>query len=72
MSNCTHTEGKFHDCEYVERRNALIPVAERKANQYYPEHLRSGRSAMGPQTEARNGRDALFHAEMNRLAREEK
>jgi hypothetical protein len=30
---CNHTEGKFHDCSYVDARNRQIPAAERYANE---------------------------------------
>lgn len=28
---CIHTEGKGHDCDYVNRRNRLIPEADARA-----------------------------------------
>lgn len=29
---CKHEDGGKHDCRYVDRRNALIPIAEARAN----------------------------------------
>lgn len=30
--SCRHNEGPCHDCSYVDRRNALIPLAEASAD----------------------------------------
>jgi hypothetical protein len=30
---CTHTEGAYHDCDYVDQRDALISQAERLATE---------------------------------------
>jgi len=56
---CTHDEGKFHDCRYVDARNALIPAAEQVA--------RTAMAAMpaGPDTDVTYG--AAFLRAMNFL-----
>jgi hypothetical protein len=33
--NCSHGEGTFHDCEYVDIRNSLIPHALKIADTSY-------------------------------------
>lgn len=30
---CRHTDGPFHDCDYVTLRNKLIPIAEKLTNE---------------------------------------
>ena len=34
--NCGHWDGAYHNCEYVEARNRLIPVAEALATREVP------------------------------------
>jgi hypothetical protein len=55
---CNHNEGAHHDCAHVERRNALIPIAERIAT------IRAGT----PKTPAqRDAWSAAFLAAMDEL-----
>lgn len=58
---CSHTDGRGHDCAYVEARNKLIPIAEREADELV-------RSRLGLGGEARSAFwSRCFHDAMARL-----
>lgn len=67
MSMCSHGDGLWHDCEYIEARNRLIPQAEEATNAILGEEPKAG-----PLEKRQAWRVAWtrhFFAEMNRLAR---
>lgn len=64
MDGCRHSEGGRHDCDYVEKRNALIPKASRMAW----ERVEAAKNAMPGDRE--KFFDVTFHAVMNELAAE--
>jgi hypothetical protein len=66
---CSHREGPYHCCSYVDARNKLIPFASAAADQA----LRVSGIAASPSGEqARNDLwTRVFHAEMTRRCAEE-
>ncbi|MFA6167925.1 MAG: hypothetical protein WC700_14990 [Gemmatimonadaceae bacterium] len=39
MFDCNHTEGKRHDCEYVDARNRFLDAAAKVADKKHPRKL---------------------------------
>lgn len=64
FADCGHIEGAAHSCDYVEWREALIPLAESFANRRYPEPVEASREDMWRWSLKW---DACFHREMTRL-----
>jgi hypothetical protein len=59
---CEHTDGAWHDCRYVDQRNALIKAAADEANN---EH---GKVRDGMAEERTDAWNRTFHEAMKRLA----
>lgn len=61
---CTHEEGPRHDCDYVDARDQLVPLAAAVADVEEPEP----RGATRPELAAWSWRwDAAYHRAMARL-----
>lgn len=58
--SCKHPDGEYHDCQYVDARNRLIPIAEQFAAHTVP--------PAGDESDMKRAR--AFCAKMTELARE--
>lgn len=58
--SCKHPDGEYHDCQYVDARNRLIPIAE----QFAAQTANAADDASGMK------RARAFCVKMNELARE--
>jgi hypothetical protein len=69
---CKHTEGLYHDCDYVEQRLKLIPIAEREASKLYPSVFLTNKTAKFDEWETWSKKwDQAFLVIMDRLYAEE-
>jgi hypothetical protein len=69
-TRCSHSDGLAHDCAYVEKRNKLIPLAEKEADEAAgpePDPAKRGRGHEADKAAWNLRWSEAFHAAMARL-----